>query len=1429
VAIIGEAFIAIRPLMTGFGTAVKTGVDAELAGADVFAPIRTQSKETADDVEKNLRGAGEDAEKDLSKTSSHIGSTFKSLGESLANWGIPFSNSIGKIGSKIDEAESKSKKMGQTLSTVGGLALGVGAVGFAAVAAESVHLASGLQAADSQIASHENISVKAADRIGKAFQDTAGTSIFSANTMAESFGPVSGVLAQVEGHALTVSQSLGFVKQAGELAEATNSNLGSTTSTLASIMQGFQVPLKGVTGLTNDLFNTSRITGVGIDSLGSVIDRLKARLGVAAPTVGDLSTLLVDLNEHGVQGSRGLLVVNSAITKLLSSVPAVDAATAKAANTLATKLTSATATANTAAESLASAQEAAATRVSNAQLKLQQEQERIASSTTAGSPTVAQQIALQNAQRAVSTAQEAAATSVQKAQERLATTQAKVNTLQASAGTSTNLQVQAMQQLGLQVYNTAGKFVGMSSVIAQLSPRLHQMTQEQQLATLTQIFGASASKALLDTVLAGPAAYDKASRAVRDSSTAHAGAEKQAETLKRQAQLLGATLVDEGDKLGTWLIPKLEDLAKWTEKDVEWMTKHKVIAEAFAVAIGSVLALAVGAFVVNTGAKFLKFLDTAAGNIGKLGSAVSGNTGKLKAAEDQQAADAQAASDKIAAAQQEIADAAQTAAGNVTESMDNLATSLDTLSQTIAGTLDKTGASFAVLDTSSSSAEAAVDEAMTGMTAVVDEQSGLIIVTNERTAASFALIPEAAEAAAAKTALAQGALGASAVVPAGARAAELAAAKTSTAGLSDLRAAPEAALEPAELTTAGTTIGETSTGLMTAAAPAIGGLIAVQLYNSFAEKDVGKVIGTKAASVIGDVGTGAAIGAGIGSVVPVIGTGIGTVAGGIIGGIISQRADFAIIKNDNAFKARDARENARNEKIIAAAKLANRTTGGSMTGELARDSTLQKQSGVLANLQAAVVAAKDADGTNSANYKTALQNLYTTEAQWLPGLAKSVDLTKVNDVITAANAKLGRDQATYSRLGGAAAVGPLTTQLAGLKAQLASEKAAGASEGTLLTTQASITATNAHLRDLKDTAARIAKDQTAVTNAGILRSEMEKVNGSIATLKTAIATTAPPTTFVPVPTGIVEAKALIATTNEKLSSLEAKQAGLAKDGTLAATHAKLEALGNKLGSEIASGASESSLQATRSAILATQTHFDALTAVAKQIHDLQGRRAAARAIVTAPAPGTTAGLPRVLVTLDDKTIARDSTLKTQTSTLAALQAAVVSAKAQDGVHSAAYKAAIAKLDSTETKWLPGLSKDTSLVSVNRAISATNSALSGLEAKQSGLAKDGTLTASTAKLDALKTQLATQSAHGASEGTLADTRRQIVATQTHIDQLKSVALHITKDQTALQNAQKLKESIDKVDQGIALLRQQIATTPPPHLKISTKGTLTVKRG
>ena len=124
-------------------------------------------------------------------------------------------------------------------------AVGAGIVGVAVAGSiASIKLASDFQSTVASIAANADIPVKAADKIGNAFLSTAGTTIFSGIQLGNAYASVAGQLGLLNGKALTATQALGFMKVASDLAEGSGTDLATTTTSLANVMQAFQIPTK---------------------------------------------------------------------------------------------------------------------------------------------------------------------------------------------------------------------------------------------------------------------------------------------------------------------------------------------------------------------------------------------------------------------------------------------------------------------------------------------------------------------------------------------------------------------------------------------------------------------------------------------------------------------------------------------------------------------------------------------------------------------------------------------------------------------------------------------------------------------------------------------------------------------------------------------------------------------------------------------------------------------------------------------------------------------------------------------------------------------------------------------------------------------------------------------------------------------------------
>lgn len=421
---------------------------------------------------------GKETEEKLGGAASRTGGVFSKLGNTLGNWGVPFSDALSKVGDKMKELEKEGAGTKAKLAEVGKVVTLATAAGLAAVSAESVKLGENYQQATAKIAASSGTSIAAAKAIGDQFLKTGFNSTFSAQEIATAYGGVAGQLKATQGHALSASQAMQTMQAAMDLSEATGSSLNDTTSALAATIQAYGLKTGDAAKAADQLYNVSVITNQPILALSQVLDRLKGRLGALAPSLQDVGTLMA-FPAVAAQGSRGAMVVNTALTTLL--------------------------------------------------------------------------------------------------------------------GGSKNVEKQ-LKSLGVSIFNSSGKFIGMRGVIAELGPKLAHMSDAQRMLAEKTLFGASAAQLMGTIIKGGVDGYDKAAKAVEKTGTAQKGAEKQSSTLHGQTEKLKAGMEDLGVRLGSWLIPRLEELAQVVGNVIGFFERHREITLAVAAVIGGVLLGAVIAY-----------------------------------------------------------------------------------------------------------------------------------------------------------------------------------------------------------------------------------------------------------------------------------------------------------------------------------------------------------------------------------------------------------------------------------------------------------------------------------------------------------------------------------------------------------------------------------------------------------------------------------------------------------------------------------------------------------------------------------------------------------------------------------------------------------------------------------------------------------------
>jgi TP901 family phage tail tape measure protein len=287
------------------------------------------------------------------------------------------------------------------------------------------------------------------------------------------------------------------------------------------------------------------------------------------------------------------------------------------------------------------------------------------------------------------------------------------------------------KELGINIFNSQGKFVGMKSIIEQLNPKLSELTQQSQLQATKALFGASANKQMLDIVLKGPQAFEQSTKAVTKSGAAHEAAKRQAETFSGQIKILKATAIDLAEKFGNILIPKLVMLGKALAEGVVWLGKHKTAATVLAGTIATVLGAAIAVFVTQKAIAFGQGIAGMIGNMGKLVSGIQTGVAKIVGYFTAESGASEATAAKIAESSTatnvsftSTGTAAAAASAEVGTSVGGMAVAVEGADTAIETANVAAGASFAALGVAAVAGAAVVYGAVKGIEAGLESITG---------------------------------------------------------------------------------------------------------------------------------------------------------------------------------------------------------------------------------------------------------------------------------------------------------------------------------------------------------------------------------------------------------------------------------------------------------------------------------------------------------------------------------------------------------------------------------------------------------------------------------------------------------------------------------------------------------------------------------
>ncbi len=568
--VVGTAEIVVRPNTAAFGAELKEQTtpafvgmekEAELSGTATGANLRDGVREhtgkLAGDLEADGRRGGEALSRGASGGLTKLGTLINGLGLPLDG----LSKGLTKSGQAMALTDSRAAGLVGTLDHLGEVAfLGLG-IAAAGVAAEGIHLATSMQTADATIASAAGTTVASATKIGEAFLGTAGKSEYSAQEMATAFSAVAGQLKTTEGHALSAAEAMEVMEASESLAVAKQIDLASATAAVSTTMQAFHLDAKDAAHASDVLFQTSNATGQSVSALSTKLGMMHSKMGDVAGSLTDMSALLIDMTNHGITGRPAMTGLTSGLNNLGKTSVAV---------------TKATQDQDAALSAMAPSLRSLAEQYKSGGLSAKD----FAKATTDLSP---QQAAL--------------ATQFTTATHAVATSKA------------------AYASLGIDVFNTHGKFVGMASVIDQLHPKFAKMSQEQQLAAASTLFGAGAARQMTAIINAGPAAYDKAARAAGKLGAAHEAAAKQDKTLSRETQLTKSAIEDEVTVIGEKLVPVVLKMVTGFVTGTKYVLDHKAALIALGVVLGGPLAVAMTVFTVNKMFAFAQSFRTAQASI----------------------------------------------------------------------------------------------------------------------------------------------------------------------------------------------------------------------------------------------------------------------------------------------------------------------------------------------------------------------------------------------------------------------------------------------------------------------------------------------------------------------------------------------------------------------------------------------------------------------------------------------------------------------------------------------------------------------------------------------------------------------------------------------------------------------------------------------
>jgi phage-related minor tail protein len=138
-----------------------------------------------------------------------------------------------------------------------------------------------------------------------------------------------------------------------------------------------------------------------------------------------------------------------------------------------------------------------------------------------------------------------------------------------------------LSKLGVKLFDTSGKFVGMGGVISQLGPKLAKMKDQQEQLRITQLLFGSSNRKVLDTILAGKPGWDSAIKSVSDHKAITEASANSQNTFEANIKKVHHTIQDLQVSLGNALLPIMNKVMHVilgiVQPIAHWIEKNKVL------------------------------------------------------------------------------------------------------------------------------------------------------------------------------------------------------------------------------------------------------------------------------------------------------------------------------------------------------------------------------------------------------------------------------------------------------------------------------------------------------------------------------------------------------------------------------------------------------------------------------------------------------------------------------------------------------------------------------------------------------------------------------------------------------------------------------------------------------------------------------------